>query len=515
MRLVNFLVLLVVMVVIVALAYHFSRGQSFIIVDSEQRFGFERVNCWFPTRGLTSGAQCYYMHVPENHAEPAGRVIRFPVVVFRSSHLFSSKPPVLHLGAGGPGAPMYLDSEDIVAGIYDTHNELSVLQGRDLFIIDPRGAGLAKPSLNCYTYVKNVTGYLAEDLSLEQELAKANDDYRACVRYFNNAGVEFRQYNSLSIARDIELMRQSAGVEQWVLLGVSYAAVYAQLIANEYPASVAAMILDSAAFPNIKEDDHYVERVMAPYRQLVSYCDIVEECETPLKNFEKRLWAVFDKLNDNPMTLTLPHPAGQETIKVVVNGARFMSAIFMGVYGVDIFNDIPRIVVQMEAGQTDAFRPYLESYLLYLYDEQYGDVSAEAHYCYENKPYTNFDLMKQQARESLPEGYIRDSTLLILDWPDLCQEMRITNSDAKVIQLLPNTIPTLFLHGKRDTVTLLSDVESQIEKFRNSQLVVFDLAHAILGSDRCAEQTVASFLDKPYRDARWVTRECQRSALAY
>jgi hypothetical protein len=95
--------------------------------------------------------------------------------------LFSTKAPVLHLGAGGPGAPMYLDSIESIKTIWEYHDELSPNQGRDLFVIDPRGTGLSKPLLMCDTFVENETKRLKKNLSVTGQNEEVNKDYFKCI----------------------------------------------------------------------------------------------------------------------------------------------------------------------------------------------------------------------------------------------------------------------------------------------------------------------------------------------
>lgn len=150
------------------------------IIDTQQ-YGFEPVECWFDEMSAPPRTECYYMHVPEDHAQLTDKAVVFPVVVFRSSSIFSNKAPVLHLGAGGPGAPMYLDSTENVKAIWEYHNKLSTNQGRDLFVIDPRGTGLSKPLLTCDTFVENETKRLKNNLSFTEQWEESYKDYVGCI----------------------------------------------------------------------------------------------------------------------------------------------------------------------------------------------------------------------------------------------------------------------------------------------------------------------------------------------
>lgn len=480
--------------------YGSSTSTNFEQANDDNSFGFVSADCWFIPDADLPPVECYYMLVPENHAHPDRGTIRFPVVVFRSDAFFTSKSPILHLGAGGPGAPMYLDYTESIKVIWENHDDISVNQGRDLFIIDPRGTGLSEPLLTCDTYVENVLGRLQRNLTIEQEWLEADQDYYDCIDRFKSQGIDLSSYNSLSIAFDIEMMRKAARVDKWILIGVSYGATYAQLIAKEYPGSIEAMILDSATFPNLKSHHNFIERTLAPYEALYGYCEINSNCDAPIPNFKQRMWKLHQELNENPLEVEIA------SLKIVLNGERFFAAISEGIYGETIFEDIPDIITELEQGESRAIRPYLEDHVSYLLDPSYGDVSTLSHYCYEDKAFIDFDLMRRLADE-LPEGYIRSMAILAIDWPDYCDRMEIEPGNPELAEATKTNIPSLFLHGELDTITPLSDVISQKSDFKNSQIVTFNLSHDILSSSECAEYIAAEFVDDNMTDVEKISCE--------
>lgn len=462
-------------------------------ISDTQQYGFELVECWFGKTSALPLTECYYMHVPEDHAQQTDTDIVFPVVVFRSNSMFSTKAPVLHLGAGGPGAPMHLDSIESIKIIWDYHNELSTNQGRDLFVIDPRGTGLSKPLLMCDTFVESETKRLNNNLSFIRQREESDKDYFECIDKFKSQGINLSTYNSLSIANDIEMMRIAGNIDEWVLIGVSYAATYAQIIATQYPESVESMILDSATFPSLKLHDNYLNKTMASYIALYNHCSLTPDCSAPLKNIENRIWSLHKALDLNPIQLELNHPYKNNKIDVLLNGERFISALLSGTYGEKIFSEIPSIIVELEAGRANTITPYLEDHIAYLLDTTYGGVSTISHYCYEDKPYTNFESIRIQA-DKLPEGYIRNTALLSIDFPDYCNGVLIEASDPVVSMATKTDIPTLFLHGELDTITPLSDVIEQRKSFTNSRVVTYKSSHDVISSDECAEVVAAKFI---------------------
>jgi pimeloyl-ACP methyl ester carboxylesterase len=255
------------------------------------------------------------------------------------------------------------------------------------------------------------------------------------------------------------------------------------------------MILDSPAFPDRKLHHNYLRRVMAPYDMLFKYCGDEDGCSDPRESrqLQRAFWNLYHELNRSPLRVVVKNPYTGRRLPVVLNGERFLGAVSEGVYGSEIFRQLKHILHDLEDGDTRSLYPYLKSYLVFLLDQTYGDLSAEAHYCHETKPFTDFDLIRRLSDE-LPAGYIRATAKLSIDWPDNCAQMAVTAGAPDLAQALETDTPTLFLQGTLDTITPLSDVEARRESFSNGALLTFDLSHDVLGSSTCAEALVADFV---------------------
>ncbi|MFZ9036902.1 MAG: alpha/beta fold hydrolase [Gammaproteobacteria bacterium] len=478
----------------------FQPGQSLPLATNPNQTGFRAVDCWFEKGPGWPPVECYYMQVPERHGAPDSGHIRFPVIVFRAPPTTRTLAPVLHLGAGGPGAPMYLDNEVAVEDLWRLLGDLSIYRGRDLIVMDPRGTGLARPLLTCQQFVDNELLRFQENLTLEEEMRAIDADYHQCIDAFIAQGVDLAAYNSIAVARDVEAMRRAAGIDQWVLLGVSYAANYAITIASEYPDSIESMVLDSTLVLRVGLHQNYIETITGPYRQLFRYCDYDQECEQVIDDLEARFWALHQKLNANPLMIRMSHASQPGGITLALNGERFLAAVLEGVYDVEIFRDLPDIITELEAGEHSSIQPYLWLHVDYMLDRSYGDVSATAHFCYEERPFIDFERIKSLIEE-LPPGYLQDSARLMYDWPDYCERMQILETAAAVLPSQPIAIPTLFLHGRLDTITPLADVTTLRPFFENHQLLSFELSHSILSSSQCARERSAAFVENPLSPA--------------
>ena len=458
--------------------------------------GLSRVECWFETDGERPALECFRMVVPENHDRPNGRLIWFPVLRLAARPGPRPRAPVLHLGAGGPGAAMYLDSAETVDFLRDYHDELSLEQQRDLIIIDPRGAGLAQPALVCHEFLRNLARRLTQNLSMREEWQAVDRDYRTCIDDYQRQGVELGTYNSRSVALDIERLRTALDVERWVLIGVSYASIYAQMIAREFPQTVESMVLDSATFPNLAGETDRLQRELAPYRALFDPCRADDDCRERLPGLERRFWALYHELDREPLEIDVTHPYDGSRIDLVLNGERFLGALLQGVYDVEVYRDLPAIVTELERRRYRRLMPYIDAALQFMFDSSYGDVSMETHYCYDTHPYTDFDDLERQIA-ALPDGYYKTMLSLSLEFDDYCEIMGIHEGYPPMAEARQIEVPTLFLHGRLDSVTLLDDVVAQRRYFDHSRLVTFDEAHSMLSTDECAEAAAARFVDDP------------------
>ncbi len=492
------ILLLAVMVLILIYYFYTQRLDLNQLIQQEaitQPHNLQSVACWFEEQSSLPESECYQVQVPEDHNHPEGKKISFPLVVFRSPLQADFKVPVLHLGAGGPGAPMRLDSFEQIKMILELYDDMSLNLGRDLYIIDPRGTGLSQPLLMCQTFVDHELNRLTQNLPVVEEWTLIDRDYAECINDFKSQGVDFNFYNSEVIARDVEFLRNLINVPQWVLVGVSYSTVYAQFVVKNYPESVQALVLDSPVFPNLKKHHNYLRKIMFKYDLLFRNCGSPGPCnypDEPHKMFQ-HFWKMHQFLNENPLRLTIKHPYKDEDLKVTLNGQRFLAAILEGTYGMEIFNELRQVLFNISLGKTSSIKPYLNGYLEYLLDESYGDLVIDAHYCFEDKAFIDFDQIRHLV-EYLPAGYIRFVNRLAIDWPDHCEAMEIVPAEATIAEPILIDKPTLIFQGELDSITPLSDVRAQESYFTDLTVETFKLSHDILGNSECAEQLAAYFI---------------------
>ncbi len=467
------------------------------------------VPCWFNKEEFWPNSSCYRMYVPEDHSDPQSQPISFPVVVFRPKQSTGTAAPVLHLGAGGPGSAMHLDDTESMKYFLDIHRGMSLDQGRELYVMDPRGAGLAEPLLNCSVYTDNEFYRWQRNTGIIEDYEESKEDYLECIHQFKSQGVNFSHYNSLAVAKDVEMLRKVVGVTQWNLIGVSYGSIYAQIIAREYPQSIRTMVLDSAAFPQLKGHYRYLEKTVGPLNTLFDYCNSTKDCDVVIDDLQPRFWKLFNQLNAQPLAIKLDLMGEESDFRVILNGTRFMSSMIQGLYGTSVFKDLPTIIQDLEQQDTSSVMPYLVDYFFFELDEAYADLSFSSHYCYETRPFTDFEQIKKDLA-TLPDGQIKSLLTIIPVDEDPCEAMNVKAGSPIEAEAVKTSIPTLFLQGEFDTITPLEDILDFQSNFSNSYLVSFKVSHDVLGSSTCSAQVAARFISGDVRPASLT--ECDSEA---
>ncbi len=453
----------------------------------------EQIECWFEAASESQHTSCFTMHVPENHNSPESRLINFPVIKLSSARKVSKKTPVLHLGGGGPGNPMGFDAGTIENWLWDWYQVMSVEDGRDLYLIDPRGVGLAQPVLVCTEYIPAFLDSLSRDLTIEQEVAWNVEANQRCMDRLAQEGIEISAYNSISVARDVELLRQQLQIKKWNLYGVSYGSRYALTLAREYPNTVESMVLDATVFPNIRYMDRYAEDLEDAFERLIAICADSPPCLDALENPEQRFWSLVDSLKSNPVQITIEHPFNNQKLDMVLSADRFLSVLYDALYDAEQFSEIPQIIADLENNEPGVFEEKVNDWIEFQTNPDFGDASAAAHFCYEESPFIDYRKAIESAARLRPQ--LRESAIALLEYSrEKCTRLPVPAAPPIEGQPVVTNIPTLFLHGALDPVLPVEYLEQQLVHFSQSDYEIFnEISHSIVGVHPCGETMAGAF----------------------
>ncbi|WP_226702939.1 alpha/beta hydrolase [Microbulbifer elongatus] len=469
-------------------------------------------SCWFDTEASWPTTQCYMMEVPENHDNPAGRKIQFPVVRFFAEINDPDKEPLLHLGAGGPGASMGLEPENASDWLWVNYAGMTVESGRDLIVIDPRGTGMASPKLACDEFIKDANLAFTRNLSTDEESRVFTYSMERCYSRLSGTA-DLAHYNSASVARDVEALRQALGVPKLNLYGVSYASRYALTIARDFPESVRAMVLNSAVFPDIIYTQQLPEDVIAAYQRGLDYCSEDTTCNKQYPNLKRRLETLVEQLDEKPLTVETSniHPGTQYPF--VLTGQRLLRVLFQALYNEHFYKEFPAIIEELESQQAELLKPSIASFMGLVLDPNFGDAAGISHFCYEEAPFVDFDLARQSASNS---GILGGSVRSDIDMMQVqCRIWAIPSAPLLESRAIKTTVPTLVMHGALDPVLSAKDANKARKKLPNHQWILFPkLAHDVISASDCAEEAAAGFLDQPQQPVAEIASDCRKQELA-
>ncbi|WP_233998956.1 alpha/beta fold hydrolase [Microbulbifer pacificus] len=469
-------------------------------------------SCWFDAESNWPTTRCYMMEVPENHARPAGRKIQFPVVRFFANITDPDKEPLLHLGAGGPGASMGLEPENASDWLWVNYAGMSVEDGRDLIVIDPRGTGMASPKLACDEFIKDASLAFTRNLSTDEESRVFTYSMERCYSRLSETA-DLAQYNSAAVAKDIEALRQALGVPKLNLYGVSYASRYALTIARDFPQSVRAMVLNSAVFPNIIYTQQLPQDVIAAYQRGIDYCAKDTECNKRYPDLKRRLEALVQELDESPLTVETGNIHPGKTYPFVLTGQRLLRVLFQALYNENFYKEFPAIIEELEANQAEQLKPAIVSFMGLVLDPNFGDAAGISHFCYEEAPFVDFEQARQSAATS---GILGGSVRSDIDMMQIqCRIWAIPSAALLESRAIKTEVPTLVMHGALDPVLSADDANTARKKLPNHQWLLFPhLAHDVISASDCATQAAAAFLDHPDQPVTEMATNCRKEELA-
>lgn len=458
--------------------------------------GLEQVSCWFGEPEEWPEHRCYMMEVPQDHSNPNGPTVKFPVLYVDSPSPVQGQVPVVHTGGGGPGYAMGLAEADSVEWTISNYFELSIARGRDLILLDPRGVGLAEPKLDCPETEQLLWQNLGKDIDDDTIKALYLEESLKCKKRLEASGLNLANFDSLAVARDIELLRKALKIRRWNIYGISYGTRYALTVAREYPESVRALVLDSAVFNNVRYTEEEIADTWKAFDRMLSYCGELDTCGLPYKEGKALLFKLYYELEENPLAFTVTHPETYKPQDILFDGDFMLDILFSNIYWEDFYYGLGELLKSLEHRNPDIIAPYVREELMSIVSQSFSPALMTATYCREEHPFVNYK--KALKKQNKYDGIGKWTAWYIEYNQQDCANWNLPPSKAIEGEAISTAIPSLFLHGDLDPVLPVRDLERQIKHFANSQYLIYpDVAHDVVGSSECAELEAADFLDDP------------------
>ncbi|MFM1983691.1 MAG: hypothetical protein RL723_126 [Actinomycetota bacterium] len=205
------------------------------------------------------GTFCSDLMVPADWVNPLGQTIKIAVAYHKAS---VAKPlGSVIFNPGGPGSSG-------VDWIVDSIDQLGTKALRDNFNIvgfDPRGVGQSEPTVKCLNS-KDTDNFLYGDAGYELGSKEDILDTRLRVKKFTeacikNTGSNIQFIDTVSAAKDLDVIRAVFGDRKINYLGFSYGTLLGATYASLFTDRVGRMVLDGAIDPTVSDAEQNVSQL--------------------------------------------------------------------------------------------------------------------------------------------------------------------------------------------------------------------------------------------------------------
>lgn len=211
---------------------------------------------------------CGRISVPVNYAKPSQGTIKLAAVIYQGAG--ANKQGTLLMNPGGPGGSGY----DFVKDNPTSVGTANLRSHYDILGFDPRGVGRSA-GVKCLSaketdkFIYSESGYAigsAKDLAHSKTMI--NKFIAACLK---NTGSKMRYFDTVSTARDMDVMRAVMGDAKLNYLGFSYGTFLGNTYATLFPAKVGRMVLDGAIDPTVPDNEQSVNQIAGFDKALRAY----------------------------------------------------------------------------------------------------------------------------------------------------------------------------------------------------------------------------------------------------
>lgn len=449
---------------------------------------FEEAPCPFDVPD-GAAAECGFVVVPENHGNPGGPLIRLATVIVRDESEDHKPDPVILL-AGGPG-------ERIVANALQIAPTLAPLHpNRDLIIFDQRGVGLSEPALECPEFVQAMLDNLDEadaDLATESIFGS----FMACRDRLVAEGYNLSAFTTEQSAADVNAIRTTLGYDQVNLYGGSYGSLLAQATMRDFPEGIRSVAVNST-LP--LEKSLFVDASTTTAKavlHLLAACAADEACNSAYPDLESTLFEVIDRLNAEPVPITVTNPVDGQSYQALLTGDAVLGNLVTFLYITQIIPVLPQAIDDVSNGDVELMTQ-LSSSRLALFDLLSRGMMLSVMCNADLVGRTPSDLLNIRA-ELPPQLVGSTDPEVIVEYGmfGVCENWPVAVADTTVKEPLVSNIPTLVLEGEFDPVT--PPEYGQLVASHLSNGYYFELpgvGHDVLGSE-CARQIAGAFITNP------------------
>jgi pimeloyl-ACP methyl ester carboxylesterase len=310
--------------------------------------------------------------------------------------------------------------------------------------------------------------------------------------------VNLSAYNTSQSAADVNAIREALGYEQLNLFGGSYGSYLAQAVAREYPEMVRSVAMNSVYPLDIS---FLVESPLVTAQgalDLLAACEEDETCDQAYPNLTEVFFETIERLNEQPMTITVTHGTTGKDYDVLLTGDRVYSNLLGFMYITQFIPLLPQAIYDVYNGDYGLMAQLQGTYLS-LYEASsrgmmYSVLCAEDLIGKEWEDLRdNYEAVPIPLSDKVDPEDTRPYSIFAI-----CEQWGVDRLDASFKEALVSDIPALLMGGEFDPATPIEFAEDVAETLSNSYLFEFDgVGHNIMAASDCARKTMGEFFQDP------------------
>ncbi len=431
------------------------------------------------------GLECATVRVPLDYANPAGATLDLAVARAPARDL-SRRIGSLFVNPGGPGG-----AGVEFLGSFAPQLPASIRDSFDIVSWDPRGVGETQ-GLDCEVDVAaGINKTLTPADGLVDDIERIAEDTAAlgagCAR---SAGDLLPFIDTVSVARDLDLLRQAVDDQQLSYLGFSYGSRLGAVYATLFPGNVRALALDGAFPPGLDSSELAGNGadLQATLERIDRVCDLELDCPLASDGLIETYTTLLRELDPEPNPTALG----------LSDQSLLLGATLLAIYVPSAWRTYTVALADATAGNIELLESLAEAW--------YTDNSGGF-----NDIYSGSNVAIMCADGAYPRtrtGVLRDARTALNsaplladivvgagceDWPTAPVELPIPDA--------PDTAPILVIGGTYDPATPLRWAEQMAASFEDAALITYvGDGHTIVGrGNACVDGLTAMYLIDPER----------------
>jgi pimeloyl-ACP methyl ester carboxylesterase len=435
-------------------------------------------------KGVELDMRCGTLDVAENRDKPEGTRLKVWFAIMPAIAKGSVLDPIVVL-AGGPG-----QSDSSVAGlVMPLFAKLN--RNRDIVFIDQRGTGHSG-ALNCPP--PKGSSLIASQLDPNVVI----DSLDACARAFHEHGIDVTHYLTTDAAQDIDAVRSALGYSRINLWAASYGTRLALEYLRLYPDSARSAVLDGPAPSSLQLPLAAGADTDRALDALIRNCASEIRCKSAHPQLEHDLDALFAKVDDKSLAVTLTDPVTGEKMPLVLSSDVLASWLRTPLYSALTASLVPQAILDAASGNVDS--------LAALNLSVGGDVIDELSLGMHLSVVCSEDLANVDQAQVTALASTRFRSAFFDLYEKMCAHWPTRKVPAAFFAAPHSSVPVLILAGGLDPATPPAHGEAILPGLSQGRMLVApNLGHGVSES-ACAPDLIYRFFREA--DARSLDGSC-------